>query len=136
MSSVEFLVSTFAPQVEAACYDLDQRFGIDSRLPGRTRADHLPLAAQIMSALARARQAQELADLVGPSALGETDRSYLAFADACERDLLDQRPDESRDLTSTLERAWRALLVLPRRELVALPADLLDARLSDQPKEG
>jgi V/A-type H+-transporting ATPase subunit B len=104
--------------------------------PGRTRADHLPLAAQIMSALARARQARELADLVGPSALGDTDRSYLAFADACERDLLHQRPDESRDLTSTLERAWRALLVLPRRELVALPADLLDARLTDQPKEG
>jgi hypothetical protein len=38
-SGVEFLVSTFAPQIEAACYDLDQRFGIDSRLPGRSRAD-------------------------------------------------------------------------------------------------
>jgi V/A-type H+-transporting ATPase subunit B len=97
--------------------------------PGRTRADHLPLAAQCMSALARAGQARELAELVGPSALGETDRAYLDFAVAFERDMLAQRPDESRSLSDSLDRLWRALLVLPRRELAALPADLLDARI-------
>jgi V/A-type H+-transporting ATPase subunit B len=104
--------------------------------PRRTRADHLPLAAQVMSALARARQGRELADLVGPSALGDTDRAYLSFAEACERELLDQRPDESRAMTETLDRAWRALLVLPRRELTALPADLVDARTSGRSDGG
>jgi V/A-type H+-transporting ATPase subunit B len=97
--------------------------------PGRTRADHLPLAAQCMSALARASQARELAELVGPSALGETDRAYLDFAAAFERDMLEQRPDESRTLSDTLDRLWRAVLVLPRRELAALPTDLLEARI-------
>ena len=33
--------------------------------PGRTRADHLDVAAQLLSALARARQVKELAELVG-----------------------------------------------------------------------
>jgi V/A-type H+-transporting ATPase subunit B len=97
--------------------------------PGRTRADHLPLAAQCMSALARASQVRELAELVGPSALGDTDRAYLDFAVAFERDMLEQRPDESRTLSDTLDRLWRAVLVLPRRELAALPTELLDARI-------
>jgi V/A-type H+-transporting ATPase subunit B len=43
--------------------------------PGRTRDDHLAVAAQGLAALARARQAQELADLVGPDALSATDRA-------------------------------------------------------------
>jgi V/A-type H+/Na+-transporting ATPase subunit B len=94
---------------------------------GRTRPDHLPLAAQAMAALARAREVRELAELVGPAALGETDRAYLAFADAFERDVLNQRADESREMSDTLDRVWRAVLVLPRRELTALPTDLLDA---------
>ena len=97
--------------------------------PGRTREDHLPLAAQSLAALARARQVRELSELVGPAALSETDRQYLTFAETFERDLLDQRPDESRDLDDTLDRAWRALLVLPHRELTMLPARLLEQHL-------
>lgn len=96
--------------------------------PGRTRDDHLDLAAQLLAALARARQVRELSDLVGPAALSEADRRYLAFEEAYARELVQQRPDESRTLTDTLERAWRAALVLPRRELVMLPTALLDAR--------
>jgi V/A-type H+-transporting ATPase subunit B len=97
--------------------------------PGRTRADHLDLAAQVLAALARARQIGELAELVGTEALSETDRCYLAFAEAFARDFVAQRPDERRDLPDTLDRAWRVLGVLPRRELTMLPADLLDAHL-------
>ncbi|MFB9907789.1 V-type ATP synthase subunit B [Allokutzneria oryzae] len=96
--------------------------------PGRTRADHLDVAAQLLAALARARQVRDLSDLIGVAALTETDRGYLDFETAVREDLLDQRTDESRELDDTLERAWRALLRLPRRELVMLPADLLDAR--------
>lgn len=95
---------------------------------GRTREDHLDLAAQTLAALARARQARELADLVGEEALSATDRAYLAFADAVEHRLLDQRPDEKRSLEETLDRAWDALSVLPRRELTMLPSALVDAR--------
>jgi V/A-type H+-transporting ATPase subunit B len=95
--------------------------------PGRTRADHLDLAAQVLAALARARQVRELADLVGEDALGATDRSYLRFAEEIEHRLLDQRGDESRSLDDTLDRAWDALSVLPPRELTMLPAALVEA---------
>jgi V/A-type H+-transporting ATPase subunit B len=95
--------------------------------PGRTRADHLDLAAQLLAALARARQVRELAELIGEGALSATDRQYLSFADAFERDFTTQRADERRSFDDTLDRAWRALSVLPRRELTMLPAELLDA---------
>ncbi len=97
--------------------------------PGRTREDHLEVAAQSLAALARARQVRELAELIGTGALSDTDRCYLAYADAFERDFMGQRPDENRTLAESLDRAWRALAVLPRRELTMLPAELLDRYL-------
>lgn len=89
---------------------------------GRTRADHVPLAAQIIASLSRARAARELADLIGAEALTETDRIYLEFEDAFYRDLVNQFSDESRSMESTLDRAWRVLSVLPERELTMMPA--------------
>ncbi|MGZ4505972.1 MAG: V-type ATP synthase subunit B [Blastococcus sp.] len=96
--------------------------------PGRTRDDHLDVAAQVMAALARARQARELAELVGASALSATDQQYLAFSAAFDRRLVDQGRDERRSLDQTLDRAWEVLSVLPRRELTMIPESLLAAR--------
>jgi len=98
--------------------------------PGRTRDDHLDVAAQVLAALARARQVRELAELVGGGALSATDRQYLAFETAVLRDFIGQRADEHRSLDETLDRAWRALSILPRRELTMLPAALLAALLT------
>lgn len=95
--------------------------------PGRTREDHLDVAAQTMAALARARQAGELADLVGPGGLTDTDRSYLDFEREYRDTLVNQAAGERRTLDDSLRRAWQALLILPRRELVLLPESLLDA---------
>jgi len=96
--------------------------------PGRTRDDHLDLAAQLLAALARARQVRELSDLIGAAALSQTDQRYLRLDEAFRQDLVAQRPDEVRTLDNTLERAWRVLLHLPRRELTMLPAALLEGR--------
>ncbi|HEY8474225.1 MAG TPA: V-type ATP synthase subunit B [Natronosporangium sp.] len=90
--------------------------------PGRTRDDHLDLAAQLLASLARARQVRELAELIGADAVGETDRHYLSFAEAFTTGFLAQRPDERRELADTLDRAWRVLGTLPRHELTMLPA--------------
>jgi V/A-type H+-transporting ATPase subunit B len=103
--------------------------------PGRTRDDHLDVAAQTLASLARARQARELADLVGSDALSATDRLYVAFEQAVAHRLLDQRRDECRSLDQTLDRAWEVLRMLPRRELTMLPTALLDARYA-APLEG
>jgi V/A-type H+-transporting ATPase subunit B len=74
---------------------------------------------------------RELAELVGAAALSATNRQYLAFESAIQRELIGQRPDECRTLDETLDRAWRALSVLPRRELTMLPAAQLAAHLAE-----
>ena len=94
--------------------------------PGRTRDDHLDVAAQLLAALARARDVQGLAELVGESALGETDQQYLRVEESFVQTLVDQRRDESRGLDDTLDLAWCALSILPRRELTMLSAAQLD----------
>ncbi len=96
--------------------------------PHRTREDHLDVAAQLVSALAHARQVRELAELVGESALGATDRLYLRFADAFSTSLVAQRVDERRTFDDTLDRAWSVLSGLPRQELSMLSTEQLDAR--------
>jgi V/A-type H+-transporting ATPase subunit B len=92
---------------------------------GRTREDHLDLAAQALALLARARELGELADLLGVDSLSETDRRYLSYASAFDAQL-SQRPDEDRTLAETLDRLWDAVSVLPRRELSMLGPDDLD----------
>ena len=95
--------------------------------PDRTRDDHLDVAAQTLAALAAARRAAELAELIGTTALGDLDRQYLRLQAAFERELMNQGSAEYRGLGETLERAWQVLATLPRRELTMLPARFLDA---------
>lgn len=94
---------------------------------GRTRPEHMALAAQIIASLARARSARELADLIGAEALTETDRIYLDFEDAFYQDLVNQSSGEARSMEETFERAWRVISVLPERELTMMPASSIAA---------
>ena len=93
--------------------------------PGRTRADHLDLAGQVMAALAHARQVRELADLVGFETLSGTDQRYLSYETAFEKLLLSQGGTEDRSLDRTLDLAWDVVGELPRRELTMLPLALI-----------
>jgi V/A-type H+-transporting ATPase subunit B len=95
--------------------------------PGRTRDDHLPLAAQLVALLARAREVRELTELLGEAALSQTDRAYLRFADVFHQQFVYQARHESRSLDETMARAWAVTSLIPRRELSMLPVDLLDA---------
>jgi V/A-type H+-transporting ATPase subunit B len=101
--------------------------------PGRTREDHLPLAAQLYALAADARRARELAEVLGEDALSAAERRRLAFADALAVDLLAQSPDESRPLDETLDRGWRAVSQLPRAELTMLPDDAIAKRYVGAP---
>jgi V/A-type H+/Na+-transporting ATPase subunit B len=104
------------------------RFGTGE---GLTRADHPGIAAQLVAALAHANEVRDLAELIGESALTDTDRSYLRFSDSFFETLVSQRVDERRDLDDTLARAWRVVSELPRRELTMLSAAELAARYVD-----
>jgi V/A-type H+/Na+-transporting ATPase subunit B len=96
--------------------------------PGRTRDDHLAVAAQLYAALAQARRASDLAEIVGEDALSAAERRYLDFANAFNSRFLAQGRGELRDIDETLARAWGVLSLLPRRELAMIPADELDLR--------
>jgi V/A-type H+-transporting ATPase subunit B len=102
---------------------------------GRTRDDHLPLAAQLLASLARARQVSALAELIGPDALTAIDRSYLLLEGDFAAKLVNQRPDEARSLDETLNRTWEVLARLPRSELAMLPSGLLEANRPDSVQE-
>jgi V/A-type H+-transporting ATPase subunit B len=95
--------------------------------PDRTRDDHLDVAAQTVAALAAARRAAELAELIGTAGLSALDRQYIGLQAAFERELMNQGREENRSLADTLGRAWQVLAALPRRELTMLPARFLDA---------
>jgi V/A-type H+-transporting ATPase subunit B len=89
---------------------------------GRTRDDHLDVASQALAALSRARQARELADLVGEEALSATDRMYVVFEQQLHTDVIDQAVSQNRPLEQTLDLVWAALAVLPERELTMVSA--------------
>ena len=95
--------------------------------PGRTRDDHLDLAAQLYSLAAEARRARELAEVLGEDALSASERRKLAFADALGADFLSQRQDENRTLEETLDRGWQVVTALPRSELTMVSDAMLDA---------
>ncbi len=95
--------------------------------PGRTREDHLDIAAQVLALLAEARRAQELASLIGGEALSITEQRYLELARRFDSEVLDQLPREARTLEDTLDRLWRVAAVVPARELTMVSAEQIAA---------
>ncbi len=91
--------------------------GIDKR--------HQREASQLYAAYAKAKRAQMLSSIVGEEEISETDRVYLAFGRAFEREFLSQGPYENRSLEETLAIGWRLLETLPPSELTRLkPEDI------------
>jgi V/A-type H+-transporting ATPase subunit B len=123
-----------SPELHAAgVYPPFDALGSLSRLmrlgagPGRTREDHLELAAQLYALAAEARRARELAEVLGEDALSSAERRRLEFAAAMNAELLAQGRDEDRSLQETLQRGWRIVSRLPRSELTMLSTAALDA---------
>jgi V/A-type H+-transporting ATPase subunit B len=94
---------------------------------GRTRDDHLAISSQVLALLARSRQAEQLATLIGVDALSVVERRLLDFGAQFESEFLDQLPNEHRTIDATLDRAWKVAVTMPRRELTMVSADEIDA---------
>ena len=101
--------------------------------PGRTRDDHLELAAQVYALAAEGRRARELAEVLGEEALSAAERRRLEFTEAMNAELVAQDRDEARSLDETLERSWRAVSRLPRAELTMLSEASLKAHRDEAP---
>jgi len=95
-----------------------------------TDPDHPALSSQLYAAYAKAVQARVLASVVGEEGLAETDRRYLAFGDAFERDLVSQAGP--RTLEQSMDAGWKLLADLPRTELTRLSDAQIDAHMGSE----
>ena len=93
---------------------------------GKTREDHADTMNQLFASYARGKEARELAVVLGASALSETDKLYLEFADQFENRYVNQGFDTNRTIFETLELAWDLLTILPKSELTRINAQYLD----------
>ncbi|MDR0405348.1 MAG: V-type ATP synthase subunit B [Clostridiales bacterium] len=93
---------------------------------GFTRKDHPDVANQLFAAYSNVREVRSLASVIGEEELSGTDKKYLAFGRAFEREFVSQGKDENRDMTQTLDLGWRLLRMLPREELSRIDTRILD----------
>jgi V/A-type H+-transporting ATPase subunit B len=84
---------------------------------GKTRADHAGVMNQLYAAYARGKNSQELAVVLGESALTPLDLRYMEFAKRFEAQFITQKDSENREIEDNLELGWKLLGVLPRVEL-------------------
>lgn len=82
-----------------------------------TREDHPRVANQLYAAYARALEVRNLASIIGPEELSQSDQGYLEFARGFERRFVGQGEDENRSIEETLNIAWELLSELPADEL-------------------
>lgn len=87
---------------------------------GKTREDHAGVLNQLFAFYARGKEIRELALVLGESALTETDRKYLKFADDFEKRFVAQKYEEDRSIEQTLDLGWELINILPREEMKRL----------------
>ena len=93
---------------------------------GKTRQDHADVLNQIFACYARGKEARELALILGEASLSEMDKLFLNFADAYEKEYVNQEEQEGRTVVETLEIGWKLLRTLPRAELKRIRPEYLD----------
>lgn len=103
--------------------------------PGRTREDHADVFNQLFAAYARGKEAQELAVILGETALSEMDRMYYDFAETFEARYVSQGEYENRSIEQTLDLGWELLSVFPTMELKRIRPEFLEKYLPRFKKE-
>ncbi len=87
---------------------------------GKTRSDHPNLMSQLYAAYAHVQNIRSLASVIGEEELSTIDQKYLKFGEAFENTFIQQRLDENRSITETLDIGWKTLSILPVTELTRL----------------
>ncbi len=85
---------------------------------GKTREDHSGVSDQLYASYAYAQELRQLISVIGEGGLQEQDRQYLRFADAFEKQFLNQK--QGREIKQTLDIAWELFRMLPKQELKKL----------------
>jgi V/A-type H+-transporting ATPase subunit B len=100
---------------------------------GKTREDHKQLSDQLYYAYAEGKLLRETALVSGEAALTSVDKLYLQFIDRYEKEYINQRVDEDRDIEKTLDLGWELLSILAESELTRIDPDVIKKY---HPKQG
>jgi len=92
----------------------------------KTREDHKQLSDQLYYAYAEGKIVQGTAMVSGEKALTSTDKLYLKFMDRFEKEFINQRFNENRDIEETLNIGWNLLSILPEAELTRIDPSIIE----------
>ncbi|MBN2543199.1 V-type ATP synthase subunit B [bacterium] len=95
----------------------------------KTREDHDDIFNQLYAAYARGKQAQELAVILGETALTSIDKQYFNFAEKFEETYIGQGEYTNRTIDETLDLGWKLLSVFPTMELKRISKEYLEKYL-------
>ncbi len=98
---------------------------------GKTRDDHKGVLNQLFACYAKGKDSKELAQILGESALSETDQLYCKFATEFENQFINQGFDTNRTIAETLDLGWKLLRLLPKVELTRISKPILDKYYND-----
>jgi len=102
---------------------------------GKTRKDHSDILNQLFAAYAKGKDAKELSQILGESALSDIDKLYSKFADEFEKRFLNQGFTTNRTVIDTIDLGWQLLRILPRSELNRIKKNFLDEMYDKEQKE-
>ncbi len=93
---------------------------------GKTRKDHADTFNQLYDAYTRGLAARELEVILGEAALSDIDRVFYRFAEAFEREYIQQDEYENRTIDETLDLGWKLLAMVPTSELKRIRTEYLE----------
>lgn len=96
---------------------------------GKTREDHSDLMNQLYAAYSRGKNAEELAKILGETALTTVDRIFVKFAERFEREFVNQGEYENRSIEETLDIGWKLLSMIPIPELKRVREEYIEKYL-------
>jgi len=90
-----------------------------------TREDHADVSSQLLASYSSALEVRDLISVVGEDSLTIDQKALLNYADAFERDYINQQTIENRNFDTTLSIAWEALSNLSKNQLLRIHQDLI-----------
>ena len=96
---------------------------------GKTREDHADTMNQLYAGYTSGIEARELATILGETALSDADKAFAKFAEAFDKEYVDQGYENNRSIKDTLDLGWELLKIVPRSELKRIREEYLDKYL-------
>jgi V/A-type H+-transporting ATPase subunit B len=95
----------------------------------KTREDHADTMNQLYAGYTSGIEARELATILGETALSDADKAFAKFAEAFDKEYVNQGYENNRNIKDTLDLGWELLKIVPRSELKRIRDEYLDKYL-------